>query len=320
MTPTPGILHLIAGADSFRRKQAVRETVTRCLQGAEEGLCLDRISGRSLDTEALVTAASTPGFLGMARVVLLEDAEFLDNANEDRLAKTVRALTKQGAEDIAIVLEYRDGKKPPAKLTRLATTKHVFEPMKRSQAQTWLVRYAATRGIPITEEAVSAIIDAVGHEDSGRLANETEKLATLANGAGISKRIVQAATAQSVTPAVYLFYDQVAMRAVGEALPLCRELLTQPDYPTVRLVAGLGTHLMNVAIARAKLDAGMRARDVAGGFGWVGKKYVAQARSWSLAALDNALTLLEEVDRESKTGPQGDRMLVRFLVSVGSLE
>src|SRR5262249_8088527 len=151
-------------------------------------------------------------------------------------------------------------------------------------------------------DVARALVECVG-TDAGVLASEMAKLVTAVSDGPIAVAHVTELVASAVEETPYSWYHALAGRHTARAPGRLTPIMLNPEYPAVRLLIGLGAHLTQVAVARARLDAGEKASDVTRSLGgWMGERYVQQARSWTGQTIAAALVAVADADLAVKRG------------------
>lgn len=305
-------LRLYYGADSYRRITQLRADIAEQLDGGHPDFDMSRLNGRTASREDIATAMGTPPFTAPRRVVLIEDGERLNKPERDTLIDEVERTGDDPG--VVVFVDHGGGKKPNRALSNRAGAKEEFGPFKNPKAATgWLQTHARQTGGSLNSTVAHRIVEAVGHEDAGQLAQELAKLHAMAGGP-ITAQDVTIGTGVRAGESHYDLYDYVGTRRAAEALGALRPLLRLPDFSGVRLAVGLAIHLSKIGHARALLDEGTDPGTEDGAFrGWYGAKYVKQARHWTLEAIDDALSALAEADHHLKTGGDDERTLTLFI-------
>lgn len=315
MSDTFPLLQVFSGEDRFRRDRAARSAIQELTQ-AGGSMGIEEMSARGLEASKLATALDTPSLFGGRRVVVLEDGQELVQEIQDLLVEQVEKLREHERQDTAIIIT-TDGHSPGRKLTSRADVYDKFPSFRRyREAQNWLQQFARQElNIEIGYQVARELVNRVGRDDSGQLAQEVRKLATMSGGKEITLQQVNQATGQVAEVSPYKFYDQVGQRRYAQARTLLAQLLRAPDQSGVRLTVGLSIHLTRLALARAQLDQGLSAQEVAPTFDrkWLGEKYVKQARGWSMPELEQAIHHLNEADLQLKSGFGETHTLTLFL-------
>jgi DNA polymerase III delta subunit len=178
--------------------------------------------------------------------------------------------------------------------------------------EAWLMERAAELGSSLDLTAARLLTERVGgnvrESDVDRrrrteLANaELEKLALYRPGGTIERADVEALVAEAIPGSMWAFLDAVGARSGPAAVMLAERLLADAT-PLPVLVAQLHRRLRDLILVREHIEAGSRPPQIVKELKlqpFRAQKLSEQARRWSLAALDEALADLLEVDLRTK--------------------
>jgi DNA polymerase-3 subunit delta len=162
--------------------------------------------------------------------------------------------------------------------------------------------------LDLEEDAARALAAAVG-TDLGVLVQELEKLRSFVADRGrVTRADVEAAGIRLPRQDRWQWFDRVGERRFADALGSLTTLLSQGESG-VALVAGLGTHLLRLALLAeggpAALEAALDPHQR-----WLAKRLVPQARAWRPAQLESALLGLLRADRLLKASGLSDEALL----------
>jgi len=180
------------------------------------------------------------------------------------------------------------------------------------QLEPWLMRRAEELGIELQPAAARLLADRVGghirESDVDRrrrteLANnELEKLSLYRPEGSISADDVDALVSESIPGSMWAFLDAVGSRSGAAASGLAERLLAD-GAPLPVLVSQLHRRLRDLILVREHIDSGSTPPQIVKDLKlqpFRAKKLAEQARSWSMAALEGALTDLLALDLRAK--------------------
>ena len=137
----------------------------------------------------------------------------------------------------------------------------------------------------------------------GALASETEKLATWAGEAPVTRRDVEALAATTTELPIFALTDAWGRRDVAGALEACETILERGSgarsAALSRLAASLAAHVGRVRNCQSLAAEGVRARDAAARLKmhpFAAEKAFAQASNFGVEELREALVRLAELD------------------------
>ncbi len=173
------------------------------------------------------------------------------------------------------------------------------------------------RGVALTEPAFRQFLHRCGN-DLLTIAQEAEKLRSLAPEGPIDEETVERTVFPSAEQTVYPFYDRLGQADLSGALTELRELREEPG----RILGGVLRHLTRLAMIRLLLDRKTDRSEMAASVGvqeWLLRRLVGQAQRRSLVGLASALRLGVDLDREIKSGLVRPSDALMTLVFAGSV-
>jgi DNA polymerase-3 subunit delta len=317
-------VYFFFGEDDFLKDARTRELVDAAVDPSTRDFNLELRRGPDLDTEALDGLLSTPPMLAERRVVVVRDV--------DKLKKDARALLtrylERPAPDTVLLLVAPAGAKADKALADRSTAVE-FAPLTGDRLPKWVAYQAETvLGRPITPEAVSLLVEAVG-PDLAQLAVELEKLASFTADTideGAISAIVGIRRGESVGDLL----DAIAAKDAATALALIPGVLQQPKTSAVSIVMNLTTQTLALAYGAAARAHGTPTRALfneymallkeSGAFpgrpwGDAVGAWTRNTERWSAAELDAALAALLTADAALKeTRLSSDEQLLTSLV------
>jgi DNA polymerase-3 subunit delta len=296
-------VYLVVGDDPYLVGSALERIIS------EGGSSEDVASfGPSDDLGTILTAASTPSMFGGRRVLVLRGVESLGADEQRRLASYLEDPTPE------VTLVLVASKKVPrlAEIVKKVGKTVEVSKGRRSELFTWVKSEAAERGLKISGDAMTALLEASGEERTG-LANALDELRlALGEGARVGSEAVRTQFAHRGETRVFAFVDAVAARQTSTALELLTRLLRQ-ESPQ-RLFWTLTSHFRMLLATEGSSD------EVAGRLGlprWRAEKLVRQARGFPPERLIAAYEMLAECDRKMKASEEPEELtLERAVVAI----
>lgn len=307
------------GAAEILKDEAVQAIAGQALDAAARELNFEQRGIADLDPESLHTLLETLPMFGGRRVVVLRGIE--DLKKKPRLREVLLAALARKHEDTLLILietappEKERGKdrEPDPELIRL-TYAVPADPLNPKRTVGWLRLRGEAMGVTFAEGAAEHLAVSVGN-DLSTLRSEIDKLSSLGSE--------QAVTIGQVEEIVGVRHGETAndwCNAVLEddpahALRLLGPVLMQRDSSGVKLAGILGTALLGVSAARARLDRGERGGAIASGMiglfrqarlwmisDWTGttRRWVAVAPNWPAPRLRSALRATLAADQALK--------------------
>ena len=263
-----------------------------------------------MDVERLASVLATPPMMAEWRVVLLRELEAL--ASSARARDVLLAVLKKPPPGLALVMTATVPDRSKARIYKdiesLARS-YEFAAVSGNDVPVWLIERSRDRhGVELDEDAARALAAAVG-SDLGVLAKELEKLAAfVGTRAAVTRQDVEAAGIRLPRQDRWQWFDRVGERRFGDALAALGTLLAQNESG-VGLVAGLGTHLLRLAVA-VHGGQGALERVLEGNQQWLAKRLMPQARRWRPSEIDEAVLDLLRVDRLLKASGLSEEVLL----------
>lgn len=301
----PAGAYFLHGEEEHLREAAVQQVVAAFLDDATRDFNFDQLRGGDVSADSLASVLATPPMMAEWRVVVIRDVQGLSQKARD----LVEASAEAPPPGLVLILT---GQKPSGtrarfydKLQKACTTVE-FGRLQLNDLPGWLIERAADlHRMELEIDAARALVTAIGSH-LGVLASELDKLASYAAGRDrITLDDVRAVGGYVPSVDRWAWIDLVGERRFEEALRQLPDLLESGES-AVGLVAGIGSHLLRVAVAVAggrdalekQLPANQR---------WLARRVGSAAGEWTVPALDSALSDLLRSDRLLKSAPTTDR-------------
>lgn len=302
--------YLVVGADAPRRHQAVRLLEEALCPPDVREWCLVKVDGEEASGAEVRDLVSTPPFLGERRVVVVKDAEKLADAEalvpyvEDPPGFSVLILTAESVDRRQRLLR--------------AIEKHglvlAYDPPKDGDLYRRVREMATDLGLRFESQAVAALLEKAG-DDLERIEQELRKLsAYAAPGEVVGREQVEALVAEGPTVLgqyeIFEYVDAITEGQSALALQRLARLIAAGEPPLLVLaMIARQLRLLLAAIAWR----GERPEAMAQALGmkssYPAKKAMAQAGTWSVEQLAEALEACARCDAAIKRGMDGPRAL-----------
>jgi DNA polymerase-3 subunit delta len=308
-------VYYLHGDDEFLKDGAVRELVALAVDAGTRDFNLDRRRAPELAAEDFQSLVETPPMMAARRAVVLTEVECLQQRRprQQALKAAVTDYLRRPSPETVLVLVQTAGEKPDAALQEGAWSVDVA-PLPPERVGRWIQHHAKELGLAIEPEAARHLQAAVG-EDLQQLSAELEKLAVATGGKAATIADVADLVGVRTGETVYDFVDAVSARRFAAAAGMVPRLIAGPGTSGVRLLGALGTVLVGLALARARLDArdapgpatsrvlnAMFSARPMGLRPWKEEaaRWVRDAGGWSAAELDAGLAALLRADARLK--------------------
>lgn len=305
-------VYFLHGEEDHLREAAVDQVVAAFLDAATRDFNFDQLRGGDVSADALASILATPPMMATYRVVVLREVQGL----AQKARELVEATAAQPPAGLVLVVS---GQKPSGskarfydQLRKLATTVE-FPRLSLNDLPGWLMdRARDEHGKEVELDAARALVSAIGSH-LGVLSTELEKLASFAG----EREVLTLDDVRAVggyVPRVdrWAWFDLVGERRFDEALRLLPELLESGESG-VGLVAGIGGHLVRVALAVAGGREALE-KQLPPNQRWLARRVGSAASAWTVREIDQALADLLRTDRLLKSAPMGDRHAMEELL------
>jgi len=248
-------VYYLHGDDEFLKADAVRQIVALAVDEGTRDFNLDSRRAPDLAAEDFQSLVETPPMMAARRGVVLTEVECLQQRRprQQALKAAVAGYLKHPSSDTVLVLVQTAGEKPDAVLEG-ATCSVEVAPLPPERVGRWIQHQAAELGLVIEADAARHLQAAVG-EDLQQLSAELSKLAVATAGKAATVADVADLVGVRTGETVYDFVDAVSGRRFVAAAEMIPRLIAGPGSSGVRLIGALGTVLVGLALARARLDA-----------------------------------------------------------------
>ncbi|MFQ5742851.1 MAG: DNA polymerase III subunit delta [Acidobacteriota bacterium] len=248
-------VYLVAGAESYLRRQAVQAIIAAVTSesGDQGELAVERLDGSRIPmAEILDTARSLPLFLPVCdrpvRVVWVSDFD-PTSVSEPRL---LQAYLEAPVKATCLLLESTavDARRAATKMLCKLATRIDCEPLqKEAEVRQWIGQAARARQLEITPEAVTYLVEMAG-PDLQRFDHELEKAEIyLGQRRSIEGRDFEKLLGRSRQHSVFELTDGLTQGSVERSLVVLNQLLDEGEEP-VRLLAMVSWIVRQLIIAR----------------------------------------------------------------------
>jgi DNA polymerase-3 subunit delta len=298
------------------RDEAARRLADAAVDPATRDFNLDVYRGADVTPEALAASLAMAPVMAARRVVLLHEAERLTPTGCKVVEETLDRFPPGLTLIVTATIPDRSKKKFYVRLKRDTTSLEWSAP-RDSEVPGWLIERAQEHhSVTLHGDAAEALSAAVG-SDLGLLDAELAKLAAAAPGDVVDRELVR-----SLVPNVrdidrWAWLNLVGDRRYMEARRQLPLLLAMPGENAVGLLIGLVEHHLYLGIAAESGAGGVIEVLRQAGKPYLkfkAKSWVAQARRWTPAGIDQALALMQEADTQAKTGHTDHAVIENLLL------
>jgi DNA polymerase-3 subunit delta len=316
--PAGSAVFLIHGNQRLLVEDELKKAQARIADQGEVDFSLDVFEAGSEPIDEALQAAETLPFGSDKRYVIVKEAQNLSAAEVKKLARYL----EDPAETSMLILA-ATGLKPNSSLIKAVEKGgRVREVSKRrDQIPGWIRSRFKQRGMQVSGKAIAYIQEALG-EDLIAIEAAVEKVGLYHEGGeAVELDDVVSLITPSAERSIFELVDRVALGDTDQAMKLLRRLLQQGERGTYILNA-LARRFRLLLLYRALREDGRQEADIVDYLKlprnqtWmVAKKFRPQAARLKEDALQQALSLLVEVDMGIKTGEMEEEFAVQLAIS-----
>ena len=300
-------VHVLVGTESFLAERIAKLLKKAVVGDGPRGFNDDLFQGSGLSAQRLLGAAKTLPMMAQARFVLVRDADAMAAAELDALTPYLAAPSPSTC--IVLLAEKLDGRTKFPKAAKTTGAWVDCEPIKGPLLMRFLIAEAKRRGHAIAEEALQALVDAVGN-DLATLDDAVERLSLyVGKGQPIDRAAVEACVSRVRVDSIWTVVDAVAARKAKPALAAVGTLLADREQP-LRILAMVARQLRMVARMKQALADGLRGAEAAkfaGALPFKARDLETAARAFDDEAMRRAFRMISEADvalKGSKRAPE----------------
>ncbi len=305
-------VYLLCGEEAYLKKQ-YKNRLRRGLVAEEDSMNFTAYEGKGIDVRQVIDQAETMPFFAERRLIQIEDSGFFKNA----CPELAEYLPSMPPETYMVFVESEVDKR--GKLYKAVKARGRVVELGRQDARTltaWVLGMIKKDGKNITQDALALFLEKAGN-DMENIANELEKLLCyVREQPAIERRDVEAVCTVTTENKIFDMIRAVAEKRQKRALELYYDLLAlkEPPMRILFLIARQFNQMLQLKSLREQgCDSGTAASK-AGVAPFIAKKTLAQAASFSMETLRQAVEDCVEAEEAVKTGRLGDRMAVELLI------
>lgn len=305
-------IYLLGGTEPYLIYQ-YRDKLIETLTDPEDTMNFIRYKGENSKPEEILEFADTMPFFAERRVVLVEQSNFFKNGCE-KLEAALETLPETTV--ILFVEKQIDNRKKISKLVAQLGTVAMFDAPDSEMLVVWLNGIFAQEHLKISAATLRYLIDCVGN-NMNLLKNEAEKLCAYCIEKGtVSREDVDLLCVNLVEDKIFDMIDAISERKQEKTMQLYDDLLYLQEAP-MKILVLITRNFMQLLKIRFALDTGTPESQIAAMFGirpYFVKKYIAQARAFSIKQLQRCVQLCQDADASIKTGKMRDKLATEMVI------
>jgi DNA polymerase-3 subunit delta len=310
MTAPRSSISLLWGEDPYLLRQAALQ-----IAGDRRVTEIDAAEWRGSELQDL----ATPSLFGEPRALIVTDLRSLPK----------EAMTELGAylaspdPDAPLVLccTVAERGKPPAALLKLVepvgTVTHIQ--LQRKDLEPWLVQTGKATGVDLTGPAARALVDTIGLE-AAQLAGAVTQLAGAFPGQRIGAAEIQRQFRGLGEQKTWDLCDKAFGKDLAGAIRSLRAIEEGGDE-ALMVLGGIAARLRDLIKVRSlpdKLPSAQLAKAAGLRFDWQARRYLQQARNYSIEQLVAIHGRIVEADKALKSGATGDVVMPDLIAAIAA--
>jgi DNA polymerase III subunit delta len=262
---------------------------------------------------------ATPSLFGEPRALLLTDARSLSKDAMGELASYLAVPDPDAA--LVICCQVAERGKVPAALEKLVKPVGQVRQVAiaRKELEPWVVQRAKKLGVDLGPPGARALVTTLGEEPS-TLLSALEQLGGAFAGQKITPQVIGAQFRGLGEQRVWDLCDRAFTRDLPGAIRSLRSIEAGGDDP-LKTLGGIASRLRDLIRVRA-LPEGIPPAKVAKAaglrFDWQARRYLQQARTYSMPRLLDLHARITEADRALKSGAGGDVVMPVLIAAIAS--
>ena len=303
-------VRLLWGEDDFLLRERARE-----LLGDLRATEVDAAEWQGGELQDL----ATPSLFGERRALLITDAKDLPKEALAELGAYLAAPDPDAPLVLCAVVGERA--KAPAGLEKLVKPVGTVTEVKiaRKDLETWLLKRAKRDGVDLTPPAARALVETVGVEP-GVLVASLEQLGDAFADQRITPEAVSRQFRGLGEQKTWDLCDRAFAKDLPGAIRSLRSIEEGGDDPLM-VLGGIASRLRDLIKVRSLPDR-MAPADVAREAGlrfeWRARRYLQEARNFSMEQLIQIHERIVEADRAMKSGASGDVVMPTLIADIAS--
>ena len=305
-------IYLLYGDEAYLKKQ-YKDKLKKALVQPDDTMNFTAYEGKDTNPKEVIDLSETLPFFADRRVILIENSGFFKGSCEE-LAEYMPQVP-----DTTLFLFVEEEVDKRSKLYK--AVKNVGKIVEfTTQTEELLTRWILTRlkkeGKNITGSVMQLFLSKTG-TDMGNIDRELEKLICYCMDKHvIEAKDVEAVTTEQTTNKIFDMVNAIAEHNQKKALDLYYDLLMLKE-PAMRILYLVTRHFQILMQLRDMTGKGFDNKQMAAKAGvpeFTVRKYLGQAKSFSLTQLEEIVRASVQTDENIKTGQMADQLAVELLI------
>lgn len=312
-------VYLLYGEEDYL-KQRCKDDLLAAVTEPDDTMNFHQFEGKNIDVKELISLADTMPFFASYRTILIRDSGWFTSSCEE-----IYAYLKKPAETVRFIFVEKeiDPKKKNKLFTLVSKMGYVIQLDKTDEKalKMWIKKLCKDEGKAITEESVDLFFFLTGG-DMSNIRNELEKLFCYTYGRDqILMSDIEAIVTRKIDDRIFDMIDAIAYKQKQKALDLYYDFLHSNESP-MKVLSLLTSQFNNLLMVKELRLKGYnkdgiekKMEKILFNKKWlVGKKYMVQAKEFTIENLRDALIACVDADESVKTGKMTERLSVEMLI------
>lgn len=318
----PATIYAFYGEEEFLKEYYFNQLKDKVVDSSFRDFNYDVFEGKGIEMEKIQNALESFPVMAERKMLVMKDTGLLKSpkaADKDFWEKVLGDIPSY----ICLVF-YEKEVDQRSKLFGLIKKHGVaveFKYQKTADLISWVGRIITSYHKKMQKEDITYLL---GHCDVGMtsIKNELDKLVFYCGDRDtILRKDIDAVVTKSIESKVFNMIDALMEKNTQQAYELLNDMMLLKE-PVTKILALLSKHFTSVLKVKLALEQGTPEIQVAGVMGiapFIARKYVSQARHFSIEFLHGALKECLNIDAQIKSGKTGDWvMLQTFIAKYGA--
>ncbi|MBQ3601005.1 MAG: DNA polymerase III subunit delta [Lachnospiraceae bacterium] len=304
-------IYLLYGQEDYLKKM-YRDKLRGTMIPLEDTMNYSYFEGKDFDMHGLISIAHTVPFFGERRLIIVENSGCFKNQSE--LADEIESFPK--STFLVFIEREVDKRNRMYKAVQKLGTITELNGLSEQDLKVWIATILGKENKKITEQDISYMLQKTG-ADMKNLENELEKIICYLGEENIvNKKVIDEVCVVQTEGKIFQMIDAIGMQQQEIALDLYYDLLALREKPMsilFLLIRHFNILLQVKELERLGVPSGQMASKV-GIPPFTVKKYLSQAKNFSMGGLKSILRRSVEVEEGVKTGLLLDQIGVELLI------
>jgi len=242
---------LIYGPDTYRSRQKLNEIIENYKKVRKSGLNLRFFDGKELNFEDFRDEAMSLSMFAEKKLIILKDIFSNQGFKEKFLKDSKKFVNSQGIILFYEEIEVLESDKL-LKLLKKSGDSQEFRSLEGASLKNWIKKEIEKYGKKADPEVVANLAEFVGN-DTWRLSNEIQKLASFRGNKGIQVKDVELLVRPEIDNNIFKTIDAIAMKNKKKALELLHKHLRKGDNPQY-LLSMINFQFRNLLMIRELIE------------------------------------------------------------------